>query len=278
MMSDGDRARVIAFAKRTSIWIPLAIGGLYMLVPLVWMLLTAFRTEQSIFSGSYAVDAWTLENFRTAFTEIPWARYYTNGVIVTGSIFLAQLVFSIPAAYALARFRFRGSRLGFRVVLLCLMVPVQITAVPIYVVFSKAGLVDTLSSLILPFIGSAFGIFLFRQFILTIPSSVFESARMDGVGHASMVWRIVVPTLSPAILSFAIFSFTAHWNDYFWPSVMLRSTDAATVPYGVVRFASGEAGPSYGPQMAAATLAIAPLVITFLLAQKHFIRGMALNN
>jgi len=277
-MIENDRVRMISFVKRAGVWIPLAIGGLYMLVPLVWMLLSAFRTEQSIFSGNYALDAWTLGNFQTALTEIPWARYYTNGVIVTGSIFLAQLVFSIPAAYALARFRFGGSQLGFRIVLLCLMVPVQITAVPIYVVFSKLGLTDTPLSLILPFVGSAFGIFLFRQFILTIPSSVFESARMDGVGHASMVWRIVVPTLSPAILSFAIFSFTAHWNDYFWPAVMLRSTDAATVPYGVVRFASSEAGPSYGPQMAAATLAIAPLVFAFLLAQKHFIRGMALNS
>lgn len=248
-----------------------------MALPFVWMLMASLRTEADLFSGSLLPRELTLGNFERALQDVPWTRYYLNGAIATTATFLGQVVLCVPAAYALARLRFRGSRLGLWLVLACLMVPPQITAVPVYVMLAQVGLVDTRTALVLPFLGSAFGIFLFRQFLLRVPDSVFEAARLDGAGHLATLWDVVVPALRPAIVSFAIFSFTIHWNDYFWPSVMLRSDAAATVPYGVVRFTSLEAGVDYGTQMAAATLAVLPLVVAFVLAHRRFIAGLSLS-
>lgn len=256
----------------------LAVGAIAILTPFVWMLLTAFTPQNQIFRDGLLPTEFTLANFAEVFQEVPMLRYYLNSLIAATLIFAVQVVVCLPAAYALARLRFRGRALSLWIVLACLMIPTQIVAVPIYLLFSRLRILDTMPSLVLPFISSAFGIFLLRQFILTIPQSVFDAARLDGARSWAMLTRVVFPLVKPALVTFGVFSFVSHWNDYFWPSVVLRSTDNATVPFGIVRFVSFESGTSYGAQMAAALLAIVPLLIGFLIAQRQFIAGFSLTS
>jgi multiple sugar transport system permease protein len=255
----------------------LAVGAVFILAPFVLMLVTAFSPPGDLATGRLVPDSLTLENFRAALGQVPIIHYYLNGLLVTTTIFVGQVLLAIPAAYALARLRFRGSQLGLWTVLVCLMVPYQVTAIPVYVLLRKLDLINTLAALVLPFIGSAFGVYLLRQFFLTIPQAVFDAARIDGAGTVAVLTRVVLPMSRPALVAFGIFSFVGHWNDYFWPSFVLTDDHAATVPFGIVAFLNSETGTDYGPQMATATLAVLPLLVGFLLAQRQFIGGLALS-
>jgi multiple sugar transport system permease protein len=247
-----------------------------MLFPFYVMLRSAFTPEPYILDGSLGLSHLTFDNFITAWQAAPWGRYYLDSILVTGLIFACQLATAVPAGYALARLRFRGRSLLFWVVLACFIVPPQVVAIPNYVILAHAGLGDSTTGLVVPYACTGFGIYLMRQFILSIPQSLFDAARLDRVGPIAMVWRVVLPNVKPAILALAVFSVTYNWNDLFWPSVILRTSTRATVPYGIALFASQESGSNYGAQTAAATLAVIPLLIGFLASQRHFVRGLAL--
>ncbi len=257
----------------------LATGAVFMLLPFWLMVRTSFTPPDQIFQGNLlSLPGFTLENYVRVFEEVPILRYYFNGIIVVAAIFFGQVVVCVPAAYALSRLRFVGKETSLWITLAAMMVPYQVTAIPVYVLLSQLGLVNSYGALILPFLGSAFSVFLLRQFFLSVPQSVFESARIDGASPFRILWHIVFPMARPAITTFGIFSFVSHWNDYFWPSFVLRDDSAATVPFGIVRFLDQELGSEYGPQMAAATLTVLPLLIGFLLAQRQFIAGMSMTS
>jgi multiple sugar transport system permease protein len=267
------RRRAVAIA----LYAVLASGACLVVLPFAVMLRTALVPEREALGGSWSMHQVTLDNFRAAFASADWLQYYRNSLIVTISTFVLQVMVCLPAGYALARVQFRARRAMYLLTLACLVIPPQVTAIPSYVLLTRLGLGDTLLSLILPSIGSAFGIYLFRQFILTIPASVFDAARLDGVRGLDMVWRVVLPNVRPALLAFGVFSVVSHWNDLFWPSVMLRGTQNATVPYGIALFSSLEQGAHYGAQMAAASLALVPLVVAFIVAQRQFVSGIVLG-
>lgn len=261
-----------------AVHVALAAGAIFMLLPFWLMIRAALTPEAEIFSGNMlTLGTVTLDNFRRVFAEVPILRYYFNGIFVVVAIFIGQVIVCVPAAYALARLHFSGRELSLWIVLGALMIPYQVTAIPVYVILAQFGLIDTRSALILPFVANAFGVFLLRQFFLAIPGSVFEAARLDGAGAFHTLFSVVLPMARPALVTFGIFSFVSHWNDYFWPSFVLRSDAAATVPFGIVRFLDAELGSDYGPQMAAATLSVLPLLIGFLLAQRQFINGIAMS-
>ncbi|MGW4125378.1 carbohydrate ABC transporter permease [Nocardia sp. NPDC004711] len=275
-MSAAAFQRGRALARQTGVHGCLAVGAVVMLLPFYVMLRSAFTPEEHILDGSLGLSHLTLDNFTTAWHAAPWGRYYLSSLLSTALIFTGQVVTSVPAGYALARLRFRGRHLGFWTVLACFIIPTQVVAIPDYIGLSRVGLGDTLAGLVVPFAASAFGIYLMRQFILSIPQSLFDAARLDRVGPVAMVWRVVLPNVRPALLALGVFSIVAHWNDLFWPSVILRTSEHATVPYAISQFASQDSGSQYGAQMAAATLATIPLLIGFLLCQRHFVRGIAL--
>ena len=276
-MTHSTRLRHIA--EQGSIHLALAVGAVFMLLPFWVMIRTSLTPSDAIFSGNLLVlPALSFDNYARVFAEVPLLRYYTNGLFVVVTIFIGQLIVCVPAAYALSRLRFAGKGLSLWLVLAAMMVPYHVTAIPIYVLLSRFGLINSLGALIVPFIGSAFSVFLLRQFFLSIPQSVFESARLDGASPFRVLWHIVFPMARPAITTFGIFSFVSHWNDYFWPSFVLRNDAAATVPFGIVQFLDQELGSEYGPQMAAATLTVLPLLIGFLLAQRQFIAGMSMTS
>ncbi|MBV0934758.1 carbohydrate ABC transporter permease [Marinobacterium sp. A346] len=255
-------------------------GALVMLMPFIWMLLTSFKAPDEIFSSElrFLPENWyILENYTEAVTRTPLLQFLLNGVIVTIAIFLCQIAVAVPAAYAMAKLRFRGRKLMFAAVLLCLLIPPHAVAIPWYLLMYQFGWLDTYMALVAPFSISVFGIFLMRQFFMTVPNDLIHAARMDGFSELAIVWRVMLPTAMPALVSFGIFSIVAHWNDYFWPLIVLNSPDYYTPPLGLVSFRNDDTGNDYGPLMAAATIVITPLVVAFLLAQKRFIEGITLS-
>ncbi|HCE70432.1 carbohydrate ABC transporter permease [Ruegeria pomeroyi] len=217
-------------------------------------------------------------NYTMAFTQAPLLRYLLNGVIVTVSIFVIQVAVALPAAYALAKLRFWGREAVFGLVLFCLLIPVHAIALPLYILLAKLGLTNTYAALVVPWTISVFGIFLMRQFFMTVPDDLIDAARMDGMSEFAIVWRVMLPTAIPALLAFAIFSVVAHWNDYFWPRIVVTGNrDLFTPPLGLREFKGDGDGSFFGPMMATATVIVAPLIVAFLLAQRRFIEGITLS-
>jgi len=217
-------------------------------------------------------------NYQSAFTFAPLLRYLLNGVIVTVSIFLIQVIVALPAAYALAKLRFWGRDFAFSLVLFCLLIPVHAIALPLYIMLAKVGLTNTYAALIIPWTISVFGIFLMRQFFMTVPDDLIDAGRMDGMSEFSIIWKVMLPTAIPALLAFAIFSVVAHWNDYFWPRVVITGErNLFTPPIGMREYRADSDGTFYGPIMAVSTVIVTPLIVAFMLAQKRFIEGITLS-
>ena len=258
----------------------LMTAALLFLMPFIWMVLTSLKPADEIFTSEIRLlptHFAALENYSLALTKVPLLRYLGNGILVCTGLLLLQILVALPAAYAFAKISFWGKAWSWRLVMLALMVPYQATAIPLYMMLHRAGLLDSYAALILPFSVSAFGIFLMRQFFRTVPDDLIHAARMDGMGELEIVWRVMLPTAMPALLAFSIFSVVWHWNDYFWPLLVINSSDLATPPLGTMFFRNEEAGSAFGPLMAGTVLITAPLVLVFVLAQKRFIEGVTLT-
>ncbi|MFD4121602.1 carbohydrate ABC transporter permease [Alcaligenes faecalis] len=255
-------------------------GAMLYLLPFLWMLSTSLKPADEIFREGFHFlpQQWAaIENYTRALTQVPLLRYLLNGVVVCAAILILQIVVSLPAAYCFAKLRFRAKRLAWGVILLSLMIPFQATAIPLYIMFYHLGLLDTTAALVLPFIASGFGVFLMRQFFVGVPDDLIHAARLDGMGEFELVWRVLMPAAMPALIAFSIFSVVWHWNDYFWPLLVINTTDLATPPLGTLFFKNEEAGTDYGPLMAGTVIITLPLLLFFLLAQKRFIEGVTFS-
>ena len=219
-----------------------------------------------------------LHNYYKALIENPLPRYLFNGVVVTASIFFIQVIIALPCAYALAKLKFWGRDFVFAMVMFCLLVPVHAIGIPLYLMLAKIGLLNSYAALIIPWTISVFGIFLMRQFFMTVPDDLVDAARMDGMSEFAIIWRVMAPTAIPALIAFAIFSVVAHWNDYFWPRIVVTGNqNLFTPPLGIREFRNGIDGNEFGPLMATATIIVIPMVAAFLLAQRRFIEGITLS-
>jgi multiple sugar transport system permease protein len=258
----------------------LLAGAAAMLAPFVVMLAISLKPPGEVFAPVFTLlpeqwHAW--ENYRDAFTKVPLARFLLNGFIVTFAIFAVQAATALPMAYALAKLRWAGRDASFVMVMLALLVPPQVPAIPLYIAFWQAGILDSYAAIILPSTISVFGIFLMRQFFRTVPDDLIAAARMDGMGEFGITWRIMLPTALPALAAFACLSFIWNWNEFFWPFIAIQSEHLATPPLGIAFFSNAEAGTNWGPLMAAATVVTAPLALAFLLAQRAFVRGVTMT-
>ncbi|MGR4928150.1 carbohydrate ABC transporter permease [Bradyrhizobium sp. CAR08] len=255
-------------------------GAVFMLLPFVFMLTSAIKPPGEIFEATFRLwprQFYGWQNFESALSTAPLLRFLLNGLIVCGGILVVQLLVAIPCAYALAKLRFPGRPILFSLVLLGLCIPVQAPSLPLYIAFAELGILNTYLSMMMPFFLSVFAIFLFRQFFKSYPDEIIQAARLDGVGEFEIVWRIVVPSAWPAIAAFSIFSVVAHWNDLYWPLIVVSDTKLATPPLGMMYFADSELGSNYGALAAGATIITAPLVIAFLIARRHFIAGITMT-
>lgn len=258
----------------------LIAGALFMLAPFIWMLVTSIKPPAEIFSAEIALwpkQFYGVENYRFAMEKAPLLRFALNGVILCAGILVVQLLVAIPCAYALAKLDFPGRNLLFVLVLLGLCIPVQVPAMPLYIGLAQLGLLNTYFSMMVPFFLSVFAIFLFRQFFRSFPDDIINAARLDGMSEFEIVWRIITPSAWPAIAAFAVFSTVAHWNDLYWPLIVISDAKLAPPPLGMMFFADAETGSNYGALTAAATILTAPLVLTFLIARRRFIDGITMT-
>ena len=269
------RRRSSAASAATAV--ALVLGAALVLLPFAWMVSVSLKSAGEVFSPE--VRWWPTElewrNYVAAFTTVPLARFLWNGLVVVVGILGFQLLFAVPCAFALAQRRFRGRDALFALVLAALLVPFHVTAVPLFLALAELRLLNTYTALIVPFVASAFGLFLFRQCFAQMPPELFEAARVDGMGELEIVWRIAFPLALPAASAFAVFSVTAHWNDLFWPLIATSDPALATPPRGIVYFRDQESGDDVGPLMAAALIVTTPLILAFLLAQRKFVDGLA---
>lgn len=258
----------------------LLAGAAVMLAPFVVMLAISVKPPGEVFAPVFTLlpeqwHAW--QNYRDAFTKVPLARFLLNGFLVTFAIFAVQAATALPMAYALAKLRWAGREASFLMVLAALLVPPQVPAIPLYIAFWQAGILDSYAAIILPSTISVFGIFLMRQFFRTVPDDLIAAARMDGMGEFAITWRIMLPTALPALAAFACLSFIWNWNEFFWPFIAIQSEHLATPPLGIAFFSNAEAGTNWGPLMAAATVVTLPLAAAFLLAQRAFVQGVTMT-
>ena len=255
------------------------MGALIILLPFIWMLSLSVKPENEIYTSYIKLlpTVWDWDNYREALTYGETGTFIVNGMIVTLSILVMQLLTIVPAAYVLARKKFKLSSLCFACVLAALLIPPHVPAIPLYFTFGQLNLLNTYAVLITPFVTSAFGIFLLRQSFKGIPQDLLDAAKIDGASETRTLWTILVPQIFPALAAFSVFSIVAHWNDFFWPLLVVSDMNLATPPLGVSIFASDEGGNDVGPMMAAATLIVLPLVIIFLAARRHFVQGITMS-
>lgn len=258
----------------------LSLGALAFLAPYILMVSAAGKAQSDIFTSSLSLvpQQWFyVQNFTKALSRVSMGNLLFNGVIVCLLILVIQVIIAVPCAYAMAKLKFRAARVMMVLVMLGLLVPIHATALPLYVAFDTVGGLNGYVALVAPFTISVFGIFLFLQFFRSMPDDLIHAARLDGMTEVGVIARVIVPNAWPAITAFAIFSVVAHWNDLYWPLIVISNQAYATPPLGLLYFRAAEAGDDYGALMAATLIITFPLVAAFLLAQKRFVEGITMT-
>lgn len=269
----------MAYVLRVLKWfeyVALILVGLIFVFPFAWMFLTSFKSLGEVFQfpPQLLPEAWLWENMKTAWETGPFLTYFFNSLIVTVGILILQLITGVLAAYAFARYQFKGRDLLFGLTLVALMVPPQITFVPVFLQMSHWGWLNTYLSLIIPYAASAFGIFLLRQAFRQVPEEVIEAARLDQASEWKIIWRIMVPMARPVLVTFGLFSFIYHWNDYFWPLVMTNQEAIRTLPIGIAMLKDASSGGvMWNVVMAGNLILVIPILIIFFVAQRQIIRA-----
>jgi len=257
----------------------LGVVALVWLFPYLWMGLTSLKPLAEIISAPTALwpEHATLDAYREVFRTLPMARYFLNTSIMAFGIAALQILLALPAGYALAKLRFRGKAWAFGLVVATLLVPAQVRFVPVFSLLASAGLVNTLSGLILPFAVSALGTFLVRQALLNVPDAQIEAARIDGASELYIVYRLLAPLLRPTLVSLFLFSFVSHWNDYFWPLVLTTDEHARTLPLAIALLREQGTGVRWQIVMAGNVLLSLPALAVFAAAQRHLLRAVTVR-
>lgn len=247
------------------------------LVPFLWMALGSVKTQGEILRQppTWWPENPTIDNFAAWFGRLDFGQFFTNSAVVAVLTVVGNLVFCSMVGYALAKMDFAGKRALFAIVLITLMVPGVVTFVPLFVLVSGLGLLDTYAALVLPFVTAPLGVFLMRQFMLAIPDPLLEAARIDGAGEWRIFTRIVLPLSGPALATLAILTFLASWNNFLWPLVAAQSESSYTLPVALSLYSTGQNATDYGLLLAGSVLVILPILILFVLLQRYFIRGVA---
>ena len=247
--------------------------SLLMVLPFVWMVLTSLKTLEEVDLESWLPASPQWKNYLEVFSVIPYARFYWNSLFIASWVTFLQVLTSALAAFSFARLRWRGRDKVFFLYLATMMLPGLVMMIPNYQIMVHLGLVDRYLGLILPASFSAFGTFLLRQFMLTIPTSLDEAAEIDGASKWQIFWTVVLPLSRPGLITLTIFTFMGNYHNFFWPLVMLRSVEKYTLPIGLLYFDS-ESGQLTHLLMAAVTMSVLPLILIFVFLQKYFVEGI----
>ena len=244
-------------------------------MPLYWMAITSIKTlgQTLQYPPSFWVSNPQWQNFIEAIKAIPFLKFLKNSVIETGGVLILQMITVIPAAYAFARYEFRGKQLSFGLILATMMIPAQLIFLPIFLMLSKWNMINTYWSLILPSATSAFGIFMLRQTFKQIPEELIEAARLDNAGEFKIITHIMIPIAKPTVVTLAMLTFVGTWNDYFWPMVLTTTDAVRTLPVGVTMLRTVEDGNCQHIVMAGNIILMLPILIVYFFAQKQIIKG-----
>jgi len=258
------------------LYVALILGSVIMLAPFLVMLVVSLFPNEAFLSRRFPLDQVTLSNYFQTFRVIPFGRYILNSSIVTVTVTVLQILISSLAAFAFARLRFRGREALFLLYLATLMIPAQVTLIPNFLIIKNLGWYDTFAALIVPALFSATSTFLLRQYYRGIPLDLDEAARMDGASSARIWWQVIVPLSVPVMAALAIFTFQGTWNDFLWPLVVTGSDNMRTIPVGLSYFV-GQYSTAWNLLMAGSVIALLPVLVIYLLAQKTFVQGITLT-
>jgi multiple sugar transport system permease protein len=260
----------------------LLAGCLFTLLPFVWMIGTSFKSSTEIIHlpPTLFPQNPTNQSYNTIFNDpnVPLARFYLNSIIVSACVVIMVLFTSSLVGFIFAKYRFWGKDFFFTIILATMMIPFQVLMIPAYLILVRLGLTDNLLGLIIPSMTSAFGIFLMRQFIESIPTELIDAARIDGCSEFGIYFQIILPQLGAALATLAIFQFMATWNDYLWPLIVITTTEKRTLPIMLSWYSTAIGRVSrYDLTMAASILVIFPVLIAYLIFQRWVVRGIALT-
>lgn len=255
----------------------------FMIVPLLWVILTSLKTQgeslsaKPLFFPQGPPTDWHWGNYAEAWRLTELDLFYGNSLVVAIVVTIVSVAHNALAGFAFAKLRFAGQRVAFGVIMATMLLPYQVYFIFAYIICGRLGYLDHLQALIVPFLASAFGIFYMRQSIMSVPDSLIEAARIDGMGDLDVFWYVVIPIVRPALAALAIFTFMGSWNNFFWPLIVIDSTDQFTLPLAINRLTTDYFTPSPPVRMAAATILIVPTVIVYLIFERAFVKGLALT-
>ncbi|MBO0781462.1 MAG: carbohydrate ABC transporter permease [Ktedonobacteraceae bacterium] len=272
----GKRRRELVIAAGS--YTLLALLAFLTLIPIIWMILSSFKSQNEVlhFPPSWLPEVWHPDNYVQAINFAPFGQYLLNTLLIAISVTVIVVLTSAMAAYAFARLRFRGRDLLFLVYLSTLMVPGQVTIIPLFILMRDLGWIDSYQGLIIPQAFSAFGTFLLRQFFLTIPYELEDAARIDGASRFRCFFQIVAPLAGPALATLAVFSFLFQWNNLLWPLIMSNSDATFPIAVGLRNF-QGQFANVWNLLMAAATMATIPVIAVYMFTQRWFVKGIVIS-
>ncbi|GAB2571078.1 carbohydrate ABC transporter permease [Gracilibacillus alcaliphilus] len=271
--------RVRQYFMKGFIYIVLITGALIMLVPFIWMISTSLKGQGAVFEYPPRLipNPFEFENYRKAWSALPFALAYWNSLKITGLVTIGTLISCSMAGYAFAKINFVGKNFLFVVLLATMMIPGQITLIPMFMLFKEIGWVNTHLPLIIPpILTNAFGVFLLRQFMSTFPTELEDAARIDGLNTWQIYWKIVLPNCKPALAALGIFTFMANWNNFLAPLIYLNDESKFTIPLIIASF-QGLYTTDWTVLMAASAISLIPVLIIYLFAQRYFIEGITLS-
>lgn len=263
--------------KHVSVYAALSVGLVLVSGPFVWMLLGSLKTESELrqIPPTWWPERFTLENYTELFSRLDFPTYFFNSVVVALTVTVGNVIFCSMLAYPLAKMEFRGKRVLFLLVMGMLMVPGMVTFVPLFVLVSNLGLVNTLPGLILPFLAAPFGVFLMRQFMLGIPDELLDAARVDGAGEFRTFAGVVLPLCGPAMATLGVLTFLASWSNFLWPLVVAQTEDKYTLPVALALVSVGQNQTQYGLLLAGAVVVVVPVILVFIALQRYVIQGIS---
>ena len=256
----------------------LVLVGILTALPLIWMVSASFTPTggASSFPIKLIPDTFTVEHYATLFTRLQLGRYFFNSALLAITVTVISLLVNSLAGYAFAKFRFNNRDRLFRFLLTALVVPAQVTMLPLFLMLNKLGLVNTYWGVIIPGLASVYGIFLIRQFALSIPDSFIEAARMDGAGDFKIYWKLVLPLCRPVLVTLGIFTFMGTWNDFLWPLIIMTDDSMYTLPVALATL-SLEHVQDTELMMAGSVLTVVPVILVFAAVQRYYIQGIMMG-
>jgi multiple sugar transport system permease protein len=260
-------------------YLALGIGLILMVIPFLWMTISSIKPEAEIrrVPPTWLPETFTWANYGELFTRLDFTTYFLNSLLVAGAVTIGNMVFCSMLGYALAKLEFRGKRLLFAVVLGTLMIPGVVTFVPLFVLTVNLGLANTLTGMALPFLAGPFGVFLMRQYILSLPDELIQAARVDGAGELRIFASVIMPLCWPALATLGILTFLGSWNQFLWPLVVATNEDKYTLPVALALYAVGQNATQYGLLLAGSVVTVIPVIVVFLFLQRHIMQGISMT-